>query len=55
MEFKKGQSITFKSPTRDGCIEATRVINGSFRGLPTCRFNGWSGFVVREHEVININ
>ena len=55
MEFTIGQRITFKSPTRDGCIKATRVINGSFRGLPTCRFNGWSAFVVREHEVININ
>jgi hypothetical protein len=55
MEFKLGQRITFKSPTRDGCIKATRVINGSFRGLPTCRFNGWNAFVVREHEIININ
>lgn len=55
MEFTLGQRITFKSPTRDGCIKATRVINGNFRGLPTCRFNGWSQFVIKENEVISIN
>ena len=55
MEFKIGQKITFKSPTRYGCIKATRIINGSFKGLPTCRFNGWADFVVRKNEIIEIN
>lgn len=55
VQFKLGQRITFKSPTRDGCIKATRVINGVYNGLPTVRFNGWSEFVIRENEIININ
>jgi len=55
MEFKIGQIITFKSPTRSGNIKAKRIINGSFKGLPTCRFNGWVDFVVRENEIIEIN
>lgn len=55
MEFKQGQKITFKSPTRSGCVKATRIIKGSFKGLPTCRFNGWTDFVVRKNEIIEIN
>lgn len=55
MEFKQGQRITFKSPTRNGNVKATRIINGSFNGLPTCRFNGWDDFVVRKNEIIEIN
>ena len=55
MEFKTGQRITFKSPTRYGCIKATRIINGTFNGLPTVRFNGWVNFVIRQNEIIEIN
>ena len=33
MEFKQGQRITFKSPTRSGNIKATRLINGTFKGF----------------------
>ena len=55
MEFKQGQKITFKSPTRNGNVKAIRVINGTFNGLPTVRFNGWSNFVIRQKEIIEIN
>jgi len=55
MEFKQGQRITFKSPTRSGNIKATRLINGTFNGLPTVRFNGWVNFVIRQNEIIKIN
>ena len=55
MEFKQGQIITFKSPTRSGNVKAIRVINGTFNGLPTVRFNGWSNFVIRQKEIIEIN
>ena len=55
MEFKTGQIITFKSPTRSGNIKAKRIINGTFNGLPTVRFNGWFNFVIRQNEIIEIN
>jgi len=55
MEFKQGQIITFKSPTRSGNVKSIRVINGTFNGLPTVRFNGWVNFVIRQNEIIKIN
>jgi hypothetical protein len=54
-QFKQGQKITFKSPTRNGNIKATRVINGTLNGLPTVRFNGWVNFVIRQNEIIKIS
>lgn len=54
LNFKTGQTIVFKSPTRSGNIKAKRIITGSFRGLPTVRFNGWHGFVIKENEIIEI-
>ena len=54
-QFKIGQRITFKSPTRCGNFKATRIINGTFNGLPTVRFNGWINFVIRQNEIIEIN
>ena len=55
MEFKQGQKITFKSPTRNGNVKAIRIINVTFNGLPTVRFNGWVNFVIRQNEIIKIN
>jgi len=52
--FKIGQTIVFKSPTRDGNFKAKRIITGNFRGLPTVKFNGWHDFVIRENEIIEI-
>jgi hypothetical protein len=54
LNFKTGQTIVFKSPTRSGNIKAKRIITGSFRGLPTVRFNGWHDFVIRQNEIIEI-
>tara|TARA_R110000764_G_scaffold112939_1_gene200078 strand:+ start:438 stop:614 length:177 start_codon:yes stop_codon:yes gene_type:complete len=53
--FKIGQRITFKSPTRNGNVKATRIINGTINGLPTVRFNGWVNFIIRQNEIIEIN
>jgi|14_taG_2_1085336.scaffolds.fasta_scaffold163346_2 hypothetical protein len=55
IDFKIGQKITFKSATRSGYAKATRLINGSWCGLPTVRFHGWSNFVIKEDEIIEIN
>jgi hypothetical protein len=52
--FKIGQTIIFKSPTRDGNFKAKRIINGNFKGLPTVKFNGWHDFVIRANEIIEI-
>ena len=52
--FKIGDTITFKSPTRNGNIKATRKINGTFNGLPTVRFNGWAAFVIKQNEIIEV-
>ena len=54
LNFKTGQTIVFKSPTRSGNIKAKRIITGSFRGFPTVRFNGWHDFVIRQNEIIEI-
>jgi len=54
LNFKTGQTIVFKSPTRSGNFKAKRIINGSFKGLPTVRFNGWHDFVIRQNEIIEI-
>jgi hypothetical protein len=53
-DFKIGDNITFKSPTRNGNIKATRKINGTFNGLPTVQFNGWSNFVIKQNEILDI-
>jgi len=55
LNFKIGQKITFKSPTRWGNSKATRIINGTWNELPTVRFGGWSNFVIKENEIIEIN
>ncbi len=55
LNFKIGQRITFKSPTRSGNLKATRIINGTFGSLPTVRFNGWVNFIIRQNEIIEIN
>ncbi len=54
INFKIGQTIVFKSPTRDGNFKAKRIINGNFKGLPTVKFNGWHDFVIRQNEIIEI-
>ena len=50
-----GDRITFRSPTRDGCRTATRIINGfNHCGLPTVAYFGWPQFVVAPHELIEL-
>lgn len=53
-KFEIGDTIIFKSPTRNGNIKATRKINGTFNGLPTVRFNGWADFVIKQNEILDI-
>ena len=54
MEFEIGQTIVFKALTRDSYRKATRKINGSRRGSPTVRYNGWDNFAVQPYEIIEI-
>ena len=54
MNFKIGNTIVFKAPTRNGFKKATRKINGTFNSLPTARFNGWDKFVIKSNEIIEI-
>lgn len=54
LNFKIGQTIVFKSPTRSGNFKAKRIINGNFRGLPTVKFNGWHDFAIKKNEIIDI-
>jgi len=56
LTFKIGDTIEFKSPTRSGDTKAIRIINGTFGldNLPTVRFNGWSNFVIKPNEIIDI-
>ena len=54
MDFKIGQTIVFKSVTRNGFKKASRKINGNFNGLTTVKFNGWQSFVIKQNEIIEI-
>lgn len=54
MDFKIGQTIVFKALTRDSYKKATRKINGSHRGSPTVRYNGWNNFIIQPYEIIEI-
>lgn len=53
IDFKIGQKITFKSPKHSGNTKVTRIINASWCGLPTVRFQGFKNFVIEEKEIIN--
>ena len=55
INWKIGDTIVFKSPTRDGTRKAIRKINGTYGGkYPTVRYNGWSNFAVKLNEIIDI-
>ena len=56
LNFNIGDTIEFKSPTRSGNYKATRKINGTWgeKKLPTVRFNGWSNFMIKQNEIIDI-
>ena len=55
-KIKIGDRIKFKSPTRNGSISVWRKVNGfwSPTKMPMVRFNGWSNFVVKLSEIIEI-
>lgn len=54
-EFKIGDWIKFKAITRWSEKPAIRKIVGvTDRGEPEVRYGGWSNFVVRQNEVIEI-
>ena len=55
--IKIGDRIKFRSPTFSGPTGAVwRKVNGfSNDGKPTVRFNTWPDFVVRKHEIIQID
>ena len=52
-----GDRIVFRSPTRDGCRKANRIVTGfwnqySEHRQPTVRYFGWSNFAVKASEII---
>jgi hypothetical protein len=52
-----GDSIKFKAPTRNSNKAVWRKVNGFFgyTTMPTVRFEGWSNFVVRLNEIIDVD
>ncbi len=58
-----GDRITFKAVTRNSHRKATRAVNGAYPFyfpqdgpfLPTVRYEGWSDFVVKESEIIEVH
>ena len=57
MNIKVGDRITFRAITRHNSAKATRMVNGFWldTGNPTVRFEGCGNFVVRLHEISEIN
>ena len=51
-----GDSIKFKAVTRNSNKAVWRKVNGFFgyTTMPTVRFEGWSAFVVRLGEVLEV-
>jgi hypothetical protein len=53
--MKKGDRIKFRAVTRWSAAAVWRRVNGfTKRNLPTVRYGGWPGFVVREHEILEV-
>lgn len=55
-----GDYITFKCATRSHCRKATRKVTGFYFGFfkrigVEVHYHGWSGFVVKPHEISDIN
>lgn len=56
--IKVGDRIVFKSPTREGCRKATRVVTSIPGQMPwpshftVKSFNGWSDFAVKHGEIV---
>ena len=57
MKIEIGDRITFRAATRDGNRKMTRVVNGFWLDgtMPTVRAHGWSNFIVRLHEIIEVH
>ena len=50
--IKIGDRIQFRSLTRSGASNATRLVTGFwFTGEPQVSFRGWGGFVVHWFEI----
>jgi len=52
-----GDSIKFKAPTRNSNKAVWRKVNGFWgdTNMPTVRFEGWSDFAVKIHEIIEVD
>ena len=53
-KLKIGDRIKFLAPTRNNSRVAWRKINGFFDERPTVRFEGCGDFIVRRHEIIEV-
>lgn len=53
--IKIGDRIRFRAATRASDREVWRKVNGFANGgQPTVRFHGWPDFVVRWHEISDV-
>lgn len=54
-KMRVGDLLAFKAATRCSYRRATRVITGfDPLGRPEVRYAGWSGFIVKPHEIIAV-
>ena len=56
IDFKIGDTITFKAQTMYSCRKATRkVVGKDSTGRPLVRYDGWDNFQIRWNEITHIN
>tara|TARA_X000001382_G_C3175683_1_gene180953 strand:- start:3862 stop:4128 length:267 start_codon:yes stop_codon:yes gene_type:complete len=56
IDFKIGDTITFKAQTMYSCRKATRkVVGKDYTGRPLVRYDGWDDFQIRWNEITHIN
>ena len=64
-KIEVGDRITFRAVTRHSDKSVTRIVNGFVTAdgsgwldaedrLPTVRFEGWANFIVRHHEITEV-
>lgn len=49
-----GDRIKFRAVTRWSSRAVWRKVNGFYQGRVTVRYGGWAGFVVRGHEILEV-
>ena len=56
IDFKIGDTITFKAQTMYSCRKATRkVVGKDYTGRPLVKYDGWDDFQIRWNEITHVN